>query len=190
MKMPLHIPEHRASRHRGFTLAELLISIAISGVLLAVALPSLGSAMSSSRLNSASADFFSALLLARSEAIKRGANVTVCKSADGVVCSPSGGWEQGWVVFGDTNEDGLHDPAETVILRGAALDGKVRLTGNLNVARYITFTAAGATQLTSGAFQAGTLTFCRESSTAGPARQIILSAAGRPRLHKLTVQTC
>ncbi len=188
--MPTPVPARHFARNRGFTLTELLISLAISGVLLAIALPSLGSVMSSQRLNTASADFFSALLLARSEAIKRGANVTVCKSSDGVVCAPNGGWDQGWLVFADADENGLRGTTETTILRAAALDGKVRLTGNLNVSRYITFTAAGATQLTSGAFQAGTLTFCRESEAPGPARQIILSAAGRPRLHKLTLKTC
>ncbi|MES2786505.1 MAG: GspH/FimT family pseudopilin [Pseudomonadota bacterium] len=190
MKMPAPAPTRHLDRNRGFTLIELLLSLAISGVLLAIALPSLGSVMSSQRLNTASADFFSALLLARSEAIKRGSNVTVCKSADGVACARDGGWEQGWLVFADTDENGLRGTTETTILQAAALDGKVRLTGNLNVSRYITFTAAGSTQLTSGAFQAGTLTFCRESEAPAPARQIILSAAGRPRLHKLTLQTC
>ena len=63
----------------------------------------------------------------------------------------------------------------------------MRLSGNQNVSRYVSFTPTGATRLIGGGFQAGTLTVCRESAEAGEARQIILNAVGRPRVQRSTV---
>ena len=62
-------------------------------------------------------------------------------------------------------------------MRAQALLGTLRLTGNLNVAQYVSYAPTGATKLVGGGFQAGTLTLCNHS-LGGEARQIILSPAG------------
>lgn len=175
---------------RGFTLVETLVVMATLATLLALAVPSMTGMIKSVQLTTASNAFASGLFYARSEAIKRNGRVVLCKSADGAACSSTGGWETGWIVFHDTNNNGVRDGAETLLLREAALAAGVRLVGNLNVARYISFTPVGATVTVGGGFQAGTLTVCNRSAEPGEARQIILNAVGRPRIQKSSVGAC
>ncbi|HSH90159.1 MAG TPA: GspH/FimT family pseudopilin [Ramlibacter sp.] len=178
------------SRARGFTLIEMLAVVAILGVLACVSIPSMKTAFNSIKLSSATNVFVSGLHLARSEAIKRNARVVLCKSANGDTCSTAGGWEQGWIVFHDANNNGARDPQEAIIQREQPLSASLRLTGNLNVAKYVSFVPTGATKLTGGAFQAGTLTVCRHSADAVEGRQIVLNAVGRPRVLKASLASC
>lgn len=73
----------------GFSLVELLITLAVAAILLTLAVPSFQDYMANQRVRSASADLVSALNLARSEAVKRAADVSVV---------PTAGWANGWVV--------------------------------------------------------------------------------------------
>lgn len=177
-------------RARGFTLLEMLVVMAIAAVLAGIAIPSLAGMMNSIKLSSASNSFLSYLHLARSEAIKRNSRVALCKSADGLSCAVAGGWEQGLIVFHDPNNNGALDAGETVIARAQALPSTLKMVGNPNVANYVSFAPTGATKLVGGGFQAGTLTLCRESLSAGEGREIILNAVGRPRVQKVEVNAC
>jgi type IV fimbrial biogenesis protein FimT len=174
----------------GFTLLELLVAVTAALVLLLVAAPSMSAVINSMKLTSASNDLMSHMYLARNEAIKRNGRVVLCKSSNGTSCATSGGWEQGWIVFHDTNNNGVIDGGELVIARQQALPGALRLTGNQNVAKYVSFEASGATKTIGGGFQAGTLTLCRQSAASNEARQIILNAVGRPRVQKLQIASC
>ena len=187
---PLPCFGSRRLQHLGFTLVELLIVLAVFGVLVSYAAPSLSIVIRSVRLTAAANAYLSSMLLARSEAIKRSGRVVLCKTADGMSCSASGGWEQGWIVFHDSNNSGDHDPGELVIERMGPLSAGVRLSGNSPVANYVSFSATGGTKLVGGGFQAGTLTLCNESTASGNGRQIILNAVGRPRLHTLILRSC
>lgn len=173
---------------RGFTLVELLISLAVMAVLMTFAVPSFHSLMDSSKLTAASNALLSSMHLARSEAIKRGARVVLCKTANGFVCAERGGWEQGWIVFHDANNNGERDGNEVVIQRIQPLAASLRLTGNSTVAKYVSFVSTGGTKQVGGGFQAGTLTVCNES--AGEARKIVLNAVGRPRVQKVSSTSC
>ena len=97
---------------RGFTLVELLVVMAISAILIAAAVPSFQSLIASSRASSASGSLLSNLEYARSEAIRRNQNVTVCRTADAnapenlLSCSDTAAagfdgndWASGWIVF-------------------------------------------------------------------------------------------
>jgi type IV fimbrial biogenesis protein FimT len=177
-------------RTRGFTLVELLFAVCIAAVLLGIAAPPLAATADGMRLSATANTFLAQLHLARSEAIKRNAAVAICKSADGEACSAAGGWEQGWIVFHDVNNDGLRQAGEPRIERFAALPAGFRLVGNFSVAQFVSFSGNGATRTPGGAFQAGTLTVCRASAQAAEARQIVINAIGRPRVQKVMLPNC
>ncbi len=92
--------------NRGFTLIELVVAVAIFGLLIAVGLPSFSSAISNSRISSQYNNTIGAFFIARSEAVKASANVTVCaRSHDqSQTCKQNGGdWSDGIVVFQDND---------------------------------------------------------------------------------------
>lgn len=176
--------------NRGFTLIELLVVISVMAILVAVAIPAYSEMLLSSRLSTQSNTFLSVLHFARSEAIKRNGRVVVCKSASGEGCAANGGWQQGWIVFDDTNNNASLDAGENVLRRGEALADGFSMTGNGPVAVYVSYTPLGLSKKTSGAFQAGTITLCQSSASGGKARQIMISITGRPRIDKTTATSC
>jgi len=158
----------------GFTLLELMITVAIAGILLGVGVPSLRNMMINNRVTSYSNDFTSSLYLTRSEAVKRGTRVTMCKSTNGTACAAGGDWQQGWVIFEDDNSDGAF-AANDVIQVHEAFATNVTLTGAGATGAYVSFIANGTAQTTSGIAQAGTMTV----SMSGNTRTITLTSVGR-----------
>ena len=180
----------RCRATRGFTLVELMIVLAVAAILLGTAVPAFTGLIRSSALASATNDLFAAFLVARSEAVKRNARVAVCKSANGAACAQSGGWEQGWIVFHDANNNGARDPDERLVWHAQPMSADMRLSGNLTVAKYVSYSPTGETKFAGGGFQAGTITLCHAAVKGGEARQIIIASGGRPRVQKTRVQKC
>ena len=101
-------------RDYGFTLVELMVTLVIAAILLTAGVPSFTTLIKNNRLTTSTNELVGALTLARSEAVKRGLRVTVCKSADQASCDTSGtGWQQGWIVFTDENNSGTYNPTGT-----------------------------------------------------------------------------
>lgn len=166
-------------RSCGFTLTELMVTLAIAAILISFAAPSFSGIMKDSQLTVSLNDFISALNLARSDAIRRGDRVTLCKSSEPYVeCSTNGGWEQGWIIFVDSNNFSVRDPDEDIIHVHGALEHGISITGNAPVKNYISYINTGVTRLKGGGFQAGSLQVC---DGRGKARSIVLNSFGRPR---------
>jgi type IV fimbrial biogenesis protein FimT len=156
--------------HCGFTLVELMIALTISAVLLGLGVPAFTNMVQNTRLTSYANNLVASMLLARGEAIKRNAVVTMCVSADNSACG-SGGWEQGWIILADT----------AVIHSQPAAAAGYRINGT---ADRIDFqpTGLGATQTI--------LTICREADDSGTARIVTVNASGRPAVTKAESESC
>jgi type IV fimbrial biogenesis protein FimT len=174
----------------GVTLVELLTILAVVALFHTLALPAMSSLLDSMRLSTGINTLLTSIHFARNEAIKRNDRVVMCKSAGAGECVRSGGWEQGWIVFHDRNNNGLFDTGEPMLLSEPALPTHFKLVGNSPLVNYVSYTASGATQLVSGAFQAGTFTLCRQSETSVEARQVVISGGGRPRTARVVVNNC
>ncbi|TXH06003.1 MAG: prepilin-type N-terminal cleavage/methylation domain-containing protein [Nevskiaceae bacterium] len=97
------IVRHAEVLQHGLTLMELLVTIAIAAVLMAVAIPNFSAAMLNERAASQVSSLVTSLDYARSEAVKRDASVCVCASANGSTCGTD--WSQGWLVYTITGSD-------------------------------------------------------------------------------------
>lgn len=177
-------------KQSGTTLLELMVVLAVAAILLAIGIPSFASLSTNSHLTSATNSMVASLHLARSEAIKRNSRTVLCPSASGTACAVSGGWQQGWLVFHDVNNNAALDAGEAVILSQRGMPDGFRLTGNSHVASYISYTPIGATRTLSGLYQVGTLTVCEASESPVSARQIVISSTGRPRTAKVKLASC
>ncbi len=177
-------------RQLGYSMVELLVVLTLAAILMSLAVPSMTSMLNTQKAKSMGTSFLASLNLARNEAIKRNARVVMCKSVDGTGCVTSGGWEQGWIVFHDVNNNALLNTAEDLILTQGAVAKNLRLTGNLHVANYVSYSASGSAKMISGAFQSGTLTLCFDPPSVPDIKKIILSATGRARLQKGVAADC
>ncbi len=142
------------NKSRGFTLVELMIVIAIVAILTTLAAPSFKQLIQSNTMSGAVNTFLGDMRFARSEAIRRGGNVVMCRSdapeASSPVCGtgsgPGGnGWVSGWIIFHDLDGDGNKDAAEPVLRVQApvtTLDSIVE-TGRSSSSTKFRFTATG-----------------------------------------------
>jgi type IV fimbrial biogenesis protein FimT len=162
---------------RGFSLIELLVVIAIAAVLLGIGVPNMQQYIISGRLSSASNDFFTALNLARSEAVRRGVQVTLITNG----AANSRDWSSGWTMFVDTDRDGALDAGEEVLRVGQALEAPMTNFGSTNFGTFVAFDSTG--RLTSGG---GSFVICSGTALVADgqarSRALILNSAGRARI--------
>ncbi len=171
-------------KSKGFTLIELMITLAIAAIVMTIGVPAFQDMIRNNRAIAQTNDFISALNFARSESIKRGQRVVLCKSSGGAACTTDGNWDQGWMIFVDNSGNAAVDTGEEILRVHEALTGGNTLVGNTNVANYISYSSDGTTRLASNAFQSGTLTFglCNSSQQKNT---IVISDTGRARIEKI-----
>lgn len=185
---------------KGFTLIELMMTLAVVAVLLLVATPSMVAYKRNSELTSATNTLFASINAARGEAMKRGMYAMVVPTNNG------SDWSQGWIVFVDTNRTKVFDAStDKIILTQGPLPSYIAVTGNgsadgsvSGTAPYIMFDPSGysAVKGTSG-FAALTLQLVRNdvasTLTLDQTRRIKIAATGRVRTCKpssTTDNTC
>ena len=152
-------------RQQGFTLIELLITIAIASLLLALAAPSFSEIIRSNRVTSTTNTLVAALSLTRSEAIKRGVRMTLCKTNGTNACALSGDFSQGWIVFADADENAAIENQSDIIRIYDGLAADTQVVGNNPIASYVSYDADGIARQTTGEFQFGTIAICNISKT-------------------------
>jgi type IV fimbrial biogenesis protein FimT len=143
---------------------------------LATGTPAMMGMVQSSRITTEVNGLIAHLSLARSEAIMRGATVTICKSKDGATCSIDSEWHNGWIVFTDPNENHQVDAGESIIHTHQALHGGVALRygGEKETYRYLTYHPPGYARPNA------TFTFCDRRGSS-KAKAVIINTVGRPR---------
>ncbi len=120
---------------QGFTLLELMISVALVGLLATIGIPSYVDSVKNNRLTTGANELISALNLARSEAVKRNLSVSIRTT--------NTNWRDGWDVFVDLDNDGTLDIGEQIIRTYPALPPQFTLNGNGNYTNFIRFLATG-----------------------------------------------
>jgi type IV fimbrial biogenesis protein FimT len=162
---------------KGFTIVELMVTVGIVSILLAVGLPSLQETMDRVDTNSQIKSLVASLNFARSEAVKRGVEVSVCPSSLGIDCAADT-WSDGWLVFVDANDDadgtaGSVDLGDTV-LRVYQYSGNNILTYSAAIQQYNSqgFGTNDASQ---------TFLLCPGSGDANNAQSLEVSVIGRGR---------
>ena len=177
----------RANSGDGFSLIELLIAVAIVGLLVLAAGPSYRHWIAAQELANHAHFLAGTLNLARSEAIKTGYRVNLCKSPDRQQCAADGsGWELGWILYVDENQDGDISAGEAVIRTEGPPGNGITVRGNRPVSDYVSYTSLGHARMLSGALQMGTFVVCKPGQDA---LQVVLANSGRARVQP-TGQRC
>jgi type IV fimbrial biogenesis protein FimT len=166
---------------RGFTFIEVMIALVIFGVLLTTALPAYRDWIAAQQLANHAHFIADTFDLARSEAIKHGYRVNVCKTRDRRRCADVGGWEQGWILFVDEDRSGQVDDDTVVLHREGPAGNGITMHGNRPVEDYVSYTSLGHARLLSGALQMGTFVICKSGQNA---LKVVLANSGRARIDK------
>ena len=111
-------------KQNGFNIIEILVVIVILAVLMGLAAPSFVRTLRSTTVSNSINGMMSDLRYARSEAVRRGSTVIVCRSDDPEAASPvcatsgagSSGWASGWIVFLDVAGSGTKTAIDTNVV--------------------------------------------------------------------------
>src|SRR5690606_12240702 len=122
----------------GFTLVELMVTLAVAAILVTMAVPGFTSLINSNRLGSTANQLVAAVQSARIEAVRRNARVVMCRSVVGASCAGAGDEWPAWIVFVDTGADGNLDAGGTVVEVGSPhAQVQVRASGALTADRLL-----------------------------------------------------
>ncbi|MBX6421499.1 MAG: GspH/FimT family pseudopilin [Nevskia sp.] len=176
-------PRNRSgsSVQRGWTLAELLVALAVSSILLAEAIPAFDRMLAYNRLAVSANQLLTDLLRARQTAIQHNQAVTFCAGNASVGCH--GDWSaREWIVFVDYGHDGRLDREDVLQATGSLADAaSLAVMGNGPFERAVIYQPTGMAQTSTGAFAAGSLWICVRNRPAPNATRLVLAASGRVR---------
>ncbi|MCK7598781.1 GspH/FimT family pseudopilin [Microbulbifer sp. CAU 1566] len=162
-------------RQKGLTLIELMVTIAVLAIVVAIAIPSFNTLIANSRALSTGEELISALNYARAESIKRGDRVTLCGTTNGTACN--GTWANDWIVVADdAATDDAASPVVGGVLRFWVGPKKGAAVTEAGAATFVRFTRKG----TLGNSGGGTITLTAAASgcSGNSARQVTVGIAG------------
>jgi type IV fimbrial biogenesis protein FimT len=181
--------ESTAARRRpfghgaGFTIIELMITVALASILLAVAVPSFTQMIVGNRLTTQTNDMVAAISLARSEAIKRNANVTLCRAASNLTdCVTASGTWQNWVI---------RTTAGIVVRQGSVntFGGTLAMRSTL-ANDQVVFGPDGLARTNNVMVADHTITVCSQRRIDRNVREIIMGRGSRTSTRSATTTTC
>lgn len=168
----------------GFTLIELMFTVAILAILLMVAAPSFDDTIRRNAVESQQAVILSALNSARQEAVNRATPVSICRSTNGTGCAGSGGnWNTGWIIFTDGGTAGSVDGSDAIVRVQNTAEAAVAITladAGGTSRHFMQFNATGALTDPSGAASSGVFKLCDRDNVAQTARAVVVASSGRP----------
>lgn len=159
---------------RGFTLVELLITLAIAGLLAMLGAPAMANLLAHTQDASTEAAITRSLRHARTAAIMDNARVLVCPSNDGQHCHHGDEWQHGWIIARDADHDGQPDAKTGVMIRQPAMRAGTRVitsVGRPAIVFHPDGNAAGSN---------ARFTVCHARDRAG--RSVVVSNTGRVRV--------
>lgn len=168
------------TKQHGFTLIELMVAIALLGLLLSMAVPALEQFTSNARQTSTINDFVASLHMARSTAVTINARVTVCASSNQQTCEAVP-WDAGWIVFSDQNNNQLVDGTDAIVSASPGTEGLGISSGEFGLA--LQYRPNGRVVNAGANGMSGEFTVC-DSRGDEHAKVLIIDLSGRPRVSK------
>ncbi|MBD9517643.1 GspH/FimT family pseudopilin [Pseudomonas sp. PDM22] len=168
--------ERSVTRELGFTLVELLFTLAILAIALSIAAPSFSELLQNQRASTATQELRNALNFARESAAHSGQPVSIAATGSD--------WAAGWEVFADASNSGIRTPQQLPLAAHGPLSG-ISIHTDSTSRRYLHFTPRGNAIQPNGAFHSGTLTLCGAGRTS---YHIVFNKAGRIRTEAGTTE--
>lgn len=168
------------SRQGGFTAIELMITVAVAAIVLAIAAPNFRDLLIRTRIGGAADELQSALALARAEALKLKSPVTICARATDTSCASGTSWAAGFLLFQDPNGNGLPDANERMLRTRPFQASNITITGSAaSVSLLGNGRVAGGVVRTFEVLGPGCTAGAGTGADTGMRRQLTLAASGR-----------
>jgi type IV fimbrial biogenesis protein FimT len=179
MKLPPTSTLPTRGAEHGFTIIELLVTMVVAGILVAIAVPAFNNFVLNDRDIGQINSLIASLNYARSEAVKVASptGITVCPSGGGLTCAPAAPWSGGWIVIDTNNADCNNAPCKP-LQSIPALAGTNTLTAVGPAAAGITFLSSGLVTPTGAGGPALTIRVC-DRRLAAFARDVEVNSTGR-----------
>lgn len=174
------------TNNKAFTLVELLVTISVAGILIAIAVPSFSNIIIDYRLNTISSELADVISFSRSESIKRNRTITFCRAdaEKSTQCSSTNKPWIYWIVKQNTSSIVEDD----VIKRGSinSHNSSIQVTTKNITSNKISVSTDGLARSGSTLLKDAQIIVCATSGPAESIRVIKLGAASQVAIEKKT----